>query len=61
MCQWPLNLSSGNGQLLCIVVFNGGYDSLDKLEEHQQVGVYLQFPPILLYHDHDLLHHLYKG
>ena len=54
-------ISSGNGQLLSIVIFNSGYDGLDKLEEDQQVRVHLQFPPILLNHDHNLLHHLSRG
>ena len=54
-------ISRVNGQLLSVVVFNGGDDCLDKLKEDQQVRVHLQFPPILLNHDHNLLHHLSRG
>ena len=35
-----------------------GESDLYELEEHHQVGVNLQLPPVLCYHVHDLLHHL---
>ena len=47
-----------NGELLCVVVLNGGYDRLNKLEEDKHVWVNLQLPTILLNHCHNLLHHL---
>ena len=48
--------STREGDVLCKVVFDGGYDRLDKLEEDEEIHVHPQFVASLPDGVQDLLH-----